>query len=58
VGDEVYGRRRSRLACPRQFLHAARLSFRHPVTGRPMEFSAPLPPDLQAVLEEARERIR
>jgi 23S rRNA pseudouridine1911/1915/1917 synthase len=58
VGDEVYGRRRSRLACPRQFLHAARLSFRHPATGRPMEFSAPLPPDLQAVLEEARERIR
>ena len=58
VGDEVYGRRRSRLACPRQFLHAARLSFRHPVTGRPMEFSAPLPPDLQTVLEEARERIR
>lgn len=56
VGDEVYGRRRSRLACPRQFLHAARLSFRHPVTGRPMEFAAPLPPDLQAVLDALHRR--
>ncbi len=56
VGDEVYGRRRSRLSCPRQFLHAARLSFRHPVTGRQMEFAAPLPPDLQAVLDALRAR--
>jgi 23S rRNA pseudouridine1911/1915/1917 synthase len=52
VGDEVYGpRRKLPFACPRQFLHAARLRFRLPSTQETVEFSAPLPPDLQAVLE-------
>jgi 23S rRNA pseudouridine1911/1915/1917 synthase len=35
----------------RQFLHAARLAFAHPVTGEPLDVSSPLPPDLQAVLD-------
>ncbi len=39
---------------PRQFLHAARLSFGHPISGRAMEFSAPLPPDLAAAADWAR----
>jgi 23S rRNA pseudouridine1911/1915/1917 synthase len=39
---------------PRQFLHAAELRFPHPTTGEPLEFSAPLPPDLAAVAEWAR----
>jgi 23S rRNA pseudouridine1911/1915/1917 synthase len=34
-----------------QALHAERLSFQHPETGRPMEFTAPPPPDFEAVLE-------
>ena len=34
-----------------QALHAERLSFRHPDSGQPMEFSAPVPPDFAAVLE-------
>jgi 23S rRNA pseudouridine1911/1915/1917 synthase len=51
VGDEVYGpRRKLPFACPRQFLHAERLRFRLPSTGELVEFVAPLPPDLQAVL--------
>jgi len=51
VGDTVYGRRKKgTLACPRQFLHAHRIAFMHPVTGEPVECSAPLPADLQAVL--------
>jgi 23S rRNA pseudouridine1911/1915/1917 synthase len=51
VGDEVYGpRRKLPFACPRQFLHAERLRFRLPSTGETVEFSAPLPADLQAVL--------
>lgn len=51
VGDEVYGpRRKLPFACPRQFLHAERLRFRLPSTGDIVEFSAPLPADLQAVL--------
>lgn len=43
---------------PRQFLHAARLSFSHPATGAPMEFEAPLPPELEAAREWARSRAR
>jgi len=50
VGDPVYGRRRASLACPRQFLHATRLTFTHPTTGAPMSFEVPLPADLQRVL--------
>jgi len=50
VGDTVYGRRRTRLSMPRQFLHAQRLGFTHPLTGQPLEFSAPLPDDLTTVL--------
>jgi len=51
VGDMVYGRRRTRLPVPRQFLHAQRLGFTHPLTGQPLEFEAPLPDDLAAVLQ-------
>ena len=63
VGDEVYGAGRERgfggtarrwaaeLAArmPRQFLHAHRLEFSHPVTGEALAFRAPLPGDLAAV---------
>jgi 23S rRNA pseudouridine1911/1915/1917 synthase len=40
----------------RQFLHAARLAFVHPVTGEDLRFEAPLPPDLDALAGWARER--
>jgi 23S rRNA pseudouridine1911/1915/1917 synthase len=53
VGDRVYGRR-SRLPVPRQFLHARRLEFRHPLSGSRIDLEAPLPPDLAAVLELLR----
>lgn len=58
VGDSVYGRRRRGIPCPRQFLHAARIAFAHPVTGRPMECTAPLPDDLAAILESLRRASR
>jgi 23S rRNA pseudouridine1911/1915/1917 synthase len=35
----------------RQFLHAWRLAFAHPITGEPVETESALPPDLQAALE-------
>lgn len=38
----------------RQFLHATRLAFDHPDSGRRMAFEAPLPADLAAVAEWAR----
>jgi 23S rRNA pseudouridine1911/1915/1917 synthase len=55
VGDEKYaGRKTARLDkkwCPRQFLHAAKLQFYHPVTGERLEFESGLPDDLQQVME-------
>ena len=53
AGDQVYGVEGD-LGLERQFLHAARLAFPHPMTGEPVESESPLPPDLQAALEEAR----
>ena len=54
VGDPTYGRRRPRLPAPRQFLHSQRLGFRHPVSRQRLEFKAPLPADLESVLELLR----
>ena len=52
VGDPAYGTP-GRLGLERQFLHAARLAFAHPVTGAPIDVSSPLPEDLQAALRRA-----
>ena len=55
VGDDKYGgRRTSRLDkrwCPRQFLHAGKISFYHPSDGRLLTFESPLPEDLKKVLD-------
>src|SRR5215212_3885519 len=53
AGDPVYGRPRE-LGLERQFLHAARLAFTHPVTEAHVEVESPLPPDLQAALDRGR----
>jgi 23S rRNA pseudouridine1911/1915/1917 synthase len=42
------------LGLERQFLHAARLAFTHPVTGAEVDVSSPLPPDLASALAAAR----
>jgi 23S rRNA pseudouridine1911/1915/1917 synthase len=39
----------------RNFLHAARLTLAHPLTGRPLELEAPLPAELQAFLRRIEE---
>lgn len=55
VGDAVYGRRhRGRVPAPRQMLHAWRLTLTHPVTAERISFEAPVPPDMQAVLDALR----
>jgi 23S rRNA pseudouridine1911/1915/1917 synthase len=51
-GDPVYGVPEPGLG--RQFLHAARLAFPHPVTGERLEVTSPLPDDLGVVLEGLR----
>ena len=40
--------------CPRQALHAQTLGFVHPSTGKWLQFSAPLPADMTALLEKWR----
>jgi 23S rRNA pseudouridine1911/1915/1917 synthase len=52
LGDTQYGGR-SAYGLTRQFLHAARLAFPHPVTGAVLEASSALPDDLAAALERA-----
>ena len=54
VGDELYGadpKLTSRLGLTRQWLHAIRLGFEHPTTGRRLELEAPYPADLRNALE-------
>ena len=53
AGDPTYGVRGD-LGLERQFLHAARLAFAHPVTGAEVDVSSSLPPDLAAALAAAR----
>lgn len=48
VGDKLYG---GKMLLPRQFLHAAYLSFIHPQTKLRVKFEADLPPDLKKFLE-------
>jgi 23S rRNA pseudouridine1911/1915/1917 synthase len=49
AGDPEYGRA-GLLGLERQFLHAERLAFEHPVTGERIDVRSPLPADLAAVL--------
>ena len=57
VGDPTYAPESAeRFGLTRQFLHAARLSFPHPITGEQLELESPLPDDLAAALDQARAR--
>jgi 23S rRNA pseudouridine1911/1915/1917 synthase len=64
VGDPVYGGVHRRVPAnlravthlERPFLHSARLSFTHPRDGRRVDFDSPLPPDLEAVIDDIQER--
>ncbi len=53
LGDETYGGP-LRYRLERQFLHAHRLAFTHPMTGERLSFDSELPPDLAGALELAR----
>jgi len=65
VGDAIYGGVRRHLAADhrilatldRPFLHAHRLAFRHPRDARKVEFRAPLPNDLQTIVDLLREKL-
>jgi 23S rRNA pseudouridine1911/1915/1917 synthase len=53
AGDPEYGSK-GRHGLTRQFLHATRISFRHPLSGEKLSFESPLPQDLAEALERAR----
>ena len=48
IGDYLYNPDMEFIS--RQALHSHRLSFRHPITGKTMEFEAPLPEDMAVIL--------
>ena len=58
LGDQTYSRRRKLAgehteqvaSFPRQALHAGLLGFKHPLTGRTLRFTAPLPQDMQDLI--------
>jgi 23S rRNA pseudouridine1911/1915/1917 synthase len=54
AGDPEYGHARV-LGLERQFLHADRLAFTHPVTGAAIDVRSPLPADLSKALARACE---
>ena len=66
VGDSVYLKGAQKCvpqlrgllhSFPRQALHATRLALEHPVSGELMEWHAPLPQDMQLLLQQIREII-
>ncbi len=57
VGDTMYGADptiASKLKLDRQWLHAVRLAFVHPITGESVQFESKYPDDLEAALESLR----
>ncbi len=57
AGDDKYGdfarnRELMKQGLKRMFLHAHSISFNHPLTGEPLQISAPLPPELQAFVNK------
>jgi len=54
VGDAVYGTGKPKLGARRQMLHAARLSFEHPVTGKTLNFESPWPEDFRELVAALR----
>jgi 23S rRNA pseudouridine1911/1915/1917 synthase len=51
VGDGTYGGDRDQLRPGRPFLHAYALALHHPTSGERLEFTDPLPPELEALLQ-------
>jgi 23S rRNA pseudouridine1911/1915/1917 synthase len=61
LGDPTYGGRKVRelegVPIPRVMLHARTLGFAHPATGTRLEFTSPLPSDMDGVIYALQQRI-
>lgn len=55
IGDVTYGIPGSGIEFPRQALHAHLLRFHHPVTGEVIEATAPLPTDMETLVDHLRD---
>ncbi len=57
LGDSLYGDpKHDPTPVPRLALHAAHLGFNHPANQNPVQFDAPLPPDLQGITTVLRHK--
>jgi 23S rRNA pseudouridine1911/1915/1917 synthase len=54
VGDPKYGPHKQAFSIQGQALHSAEIHFVHPKTGQSMSFSAPLPNDMQQLIDQLR----
>ena len=54
VADPVYSRKKPPFDIEGQALHAYKLGFRHPSNDKYVEFTAPMPDDMKAILEILR----
>ena len=52
LGDDLYGFKSKKDTIKRVFLHAYKLYMYHPITGKKMEFVAPLFPDMQEYINK------
>lgn len=55
VGDMVYSNGKNKFGVQGQMLHAWKIKFMHPITGKEMKIDAPLPPYFEDVLEKLKE---
>lgn len=53
LGDELYGRRES---ARRLCLHASKIEFSHPKTGKIMSFESPLPAEFEAIIQNEKNK--
>lgn len=56
VGDPVYGRKKEAVPIRGQALHAATLGFIHPRTSEYLEFSQPVPEEMQKAIDWCRRK--
>jgi len=57
AGDPLYGPKKT-LAGTGQYLHARELGFRHPVSGKELLFTAPLPDEFQKMIDKLRKQTK
>ena len=57
LGDNVYGPKKQKIIINGQMLHAHRIEFTHPTSGKVMSFTAPLPKYFLEILEKLSKKV-